>query len=127
MAHFDKDKFAEYITAHVSKQRFGEGRCAHYVRMALAAAGMRPVTWPEPARLWGGTLLALGFIPVPAPNYVPQKGDIVVIQPVKAGEAGHIEGYNGKNWVSDFVQDDFWPSHMYAKAKPGFVVYRRAD
>jgi len=127
MPGFDKQKFADYLDTHISPEQYGEGACAKHVRLALAAGGLRPVTWPVPARKWGGTLLALGFTPVTTPNYIPQIGDIAVIQPIKAGGDGHMEGYDGKNWVSDFVQRDFWPSHQYAHAKPAFVVYRRAD
>jgi hypothetical protein len=88
---------------------------------------MRPLTWPVPACQWGGTLLALGSTPAPLVNYIPQIGDVVVIQPIKAGDAGHIEGYDGKNWVSDFVQENFWPSRAFAAKTPAFVVYRWTD
>jgi hypothetical protein len=55
-----------------------------------------------------------------------QQGDIVVIQPTKHGNpAGHIAGYDGKDWISDFVQRGFWPGSAYEKEKPGYVVYRR--
>jgi len=54
------------------------------------------------------------------------KGDIVVMEPTKHGDqAGHIAGYDGKNWVSDFVQRGFWPGPAYEKEKPSYVVYRR--
>jgi hypothetical protein len=125
MADFDKQKFADYLDTHLSTKQFGEGACAKHVRLALAAGGLKPVTWPVPAREWGGTLLALGFSPLPPTGYSPQLGDIAVIQPVEAGGDGHIEGYNGKNWVSDFVQVDFWPSRLYVREKPAAVVYRR--
>jgi hypothetical protein len=39
--------------------------------------------------------------------------------------AGHIAGYDGKNWISDFVQHGFWPGLAYVKEKPSYVVYRR--
>jgi len=41
---------------------------------------------------------------------VAQQGDIAVIQPTSAGNcAGHIEGYDGSAWISDFIQSGFWP------------------
>jgi hypothetical protein len=39
--------------------------------------------------------------------------------------AGHIAGYDGKGWVSDFTRIGFWPGPVYAKEKPNYVVYRR--
>jgi hypothetical protein len=48
------------------------------------------------------------------------------MEPTKYGNpAGHIAGYDGKSWVSDFVQADFWPGQAYRKEKPSYVVYRR--
>lgn len=56
---------------------------------------------------------------------MPMKGDIVVMEPTEHGnQAGHIAGYDGKNWISDFVQRGFWPGNSYAKEKRGYVVYR---
>ena len=56
---------------------------------------------------------------------MPMKGDIVVMEPTEHGnQAGHIAGYDGKNWISDFVQRGFWQGNSYAKEKRGYVVYR---
>ncbi len=127
MSGFDKQKFADYLDEHVSPKRFGEGRCAHFVRVALAAGGLKPITWPVPAKDWGPTLVALGFTVTPAAGYTPALGDVVVIQGTSDSEAGHIAGYDGKYWVSDFVQNDLWPGPAYRKEKPSYALYRRAD
>jgi type VI secretion system secreted protein VgrG len=124
MAAFDKQKFVAYLDANVSSKQFGEHACAHFVRVALAAGGLKPITWPVPAKDWGGTLLALGFTAVLPQNYQPQLGDVVVIQPPKADDAGHIAGYDGAHWVSDFVQREMYPGPSYRAKKPAFVVYR---
>ena len=129
MPNFDKQKFAAYLVQNISAKQFGEGACAAHVRKALGAAGLKPVTWPVPAKDWGGTLLALGFTQVSATAYTPQLGDVIVIQPPKSEPKdrryGHIEGYDGKNWVSDFVQKDMWPSRAYKADAPAYVIYRR--
>jgi hypothetical protein len=124
MAAFNKQAFVDYLNSHLSSQIYGEGACAKHVRLGLAAGGLKPVTWPVPAKSWGGTLLALGFVPVPQVGYVPALGDVAVMQPVNAGDAGHIEGYDGTKWVSDFAQTGFWPSRAYAANKGAFTIYR---
>ena len=80
-------------------------------------------------RVFHVTLLSNGFHEISVDNpdkFAFQQGDIVVIQPTKHGNpAGHIAGYDGKDWISDFVQHGFWPGTAYAKEKPNYVVYRR--
>lgn len=88
---------------------------------------------PVPARLYGEYLVGWGFSLVETANYSPVKGDIVVIQGYKGGTAdpntgipyGHIQMYNGTQWVSDFKQHrPFWPSGKYDLYKPSFQIYR---
>jgi type VI secretion system secreted protein VgrG len=110
---------------NVSAKQFGEGLCAKHVRLALAAGGLKPITWPEPAKDWGPTLLSLGFTQVSDADYTPLLGDIIVIQPPKGNASGHMEGYDGTNWVSDFVQREMWPGPSYRAEKPAYTIYRR--
>jgi hypothetical protein len=81
------------------------------------------------AKLYGPTLTKNGFraIRVDKPEtFSFQAGDIVVMGPTRRGsQAGHIAGYDGKNWISDFVQRGFWPGTAYEKETPSYVVYRR--
>jgi type VI protein secretion system component Hcp len=42
----------------------------------------------------------------------------------KGSTAGHVAGYDGKNWISDFVQNDFWAGPAYRKERPHYAVYR---
>ena len=63
-------------------------------------------------------------------HYKFQKGDIAVSVPFKGKKKyhryGHIQMYNGKNWVSDFLQPrPFWPGRDYADMKPKYHIYRR--
>ncbi|MFI1772529.1 hypothetical protein [Thalassobellus citreus] len=58
-------------------------------------------------------------------NYVPMAGDIVVIQSYAGGSVhGHIQIYNGTQWVSDFKQSDFWPGSGYSKNEPSYNIFR---
>jgi hypothetical protein len=124
---FDTAKFVTHLRAHAGKH--SQSSCAKFVRRALEAGGADTKGHPTPAKLYGPTLLRNGFhvITVENPEKFPfQEGDIVVIEPTKHGNpAGHIAGYDGKGWVSDFTQTGFWPGPVYAKEKPSYVVYRR--
>ncbi|CAA0232871.1 conserved hypothetical protein [Tenacibaculum maritimum] len=104
------------------------GKCAKYVRWALENGGMK--TWgateieqrPNYACNYEPFLLHKGFIEVSNGDY--KKGDIVVIESFSGHKAGHIQMYNGKNWVSDFIQNYFYPGRAYRKAEPNYKTYR---
>jgi hypothetical protein len=123
MPVFDKTKFGATLTAKALPP-FGIGKCATYVREAMEAAGLNTTGHPGLAKDWGPTLLRLGFATVPTTGYTAQLGDIVVIQSTSQSDAGHIEGFNGTNWVSDFVQAAFWPGPSFRTEKPGYTIYR---
>jgi type VI secretion system secreted protein VgrG len=68
-------------------------------------------------------------------NYTPLKGDIAVIQGYPGGTTcsscgcpcGHIQMYNGSQWVSDFFQSTnrtFYPGPAYQENAPAFEIYR---
>jgi len=101
------------------------GECAKYVRRALAAGGVVIDPHPFSAKAYGPYLTRAGFSAVAADKYVPQKGDVVVIQNYKGGDInGHIAMYNGTQWVSDFKQRDIWAGPGYRINKPAYQVYR---
>ncbi len=54
------------------------------------------------------------------------RGDIMVMEPWSgnAVDAGHIAGYDGQQWISDFIQRDFWAGPAYRKVRPQYAVYR---
>lgn len=55
----------------------------------------------------------------------PMAGDIVVIQSYTGGSVhGHIQMYNGTQWVSDFKQSGFWPGSGYRKNEPSYSIFR---
>ncbi len=111
-------------------------KCAHYVRLALKAGGIDINPYPLFACNYGPPLLANGFKEVPAKDYKPVAGDVVVIQPYPAGTdkhgkhynashpAGHIAMYDGTIWVSDFKQRDMMAGPGYRAHATSFQVYR---
>lgn len=125
----DKERFATHLRQHAAG--CSTHRCAAYVRQALEAGGADTNGHPVDARDYGPTLLRNGFCEFKPPSlaaYVPAKGDIVVIQPAAGGcKSGHIQAYDGKNWISDFVQLGFWPGPVYRQETPPYAIYRAAD
>jgi hypothetical protein len=103
-----------------------QGACARYVREAIEAGGVT-ISFPRPlyAKDYGPKLTELGFSKLDAKDYVPKKGDVVVVQPPAGQSAGHIQMYNGKTWVSDFVQgEDIYPGPAFRKEKVAYEIYR---
>ena len=125
MPGFDKQKFAHALRTNALPP-FGIGKCATYVRLALEAAGLSTDPHPPYAKEWGPTLERLGFTTVSQTGYTPQTGDIIVMQQTSACIYGHMEGYDGSNWVSDFVQRELWPGPSFRAEKPAYAIYRSA-
>ena len=120
----DVDKFADALDKNAGPK--SELRCGVHVREALAAGG---VVLPKigSAKDFGPELERHGFKPMDEDGYAPQKGDIVVIQPYEGGNKnGHIAAYDGKQWVSDFKQRDFWGGPGYRTLQPSHRFYRVA-
>ncbi|MBV8621498.1 MAG: CHAP domain-containing protein [Curvibacter sp.] len=126
------DKFLRQLRT-IALPPFGHGKCATHVRRALEAAGASTNGHPTYAKDWGPTLVRIGFRAVSSANYQPAKGDVAVIQGTSSSVPGHIEAYDGRNWISDFVQpvrsgDDppggFWPGPSYRNETPDYVIYR---
>jgi hypothetical protein len=128
--NMDVDKAVKKLNDQAKKN--STGKCAKYVRQAIQAGGVKLTPpYPSVAKDYGPYLEKYGFDPVsptPAPNYEPEKGDIAVIQPYQGGNsAGHIEMYNGSQWVSDFFQNgpDIWPGSGYRQNTPSYEIYRQ--
>jgi hypothetical protein len=122
MASFDKQKFAEALRKDALPP-FGKSKCAHFVNMAIKAAGVNVVGVLE-AKNWGPSLLHAGFVPVPAAGWQAKIGDIAVIQGTTHSTSGHMEGFDGTYWISDFVQQAFWPGPSFRAETPPYLVYR---
>jgi hypothetical protein len=123
----DLDKFTKHLRNN-ALPKYGRRKCGEYVRKALQAGGAGiPPPYPPTGREFGPTLERLGFhqITVTDPahfNFI--KGDVMVMQPHRGSTAGHVAGYDGKDWISDFVQTDFWAGPDYRTERPHYVVYR---
>ena len=96
-------KAADYATKHALPKSNNE--CAYYVNESFRKQGIK---------VWGHgkdvakNLIATGkFQSIPySKDYVPQIGDVMSI-PAGLGQhakAGHVAIWNGRYWVSDFVQ-----------------------
>lgn len=107
-----------------SAQPSSTGQCALYVRQALAAGGLTSFDTNHPANAYqyGPYLTSAGFTTVSSSGYTPQTGDVIVFQPVAGHPSGHIEMYDGSQWVSDFKQKDILPTTDYQGGS--YTVYR---
>jgi|GEM_PF-4206417 len=104
-----------------------QAQCALYVREALKAGGVDLKDHPVSADQYGSYLERSGFVqltPNPAAGYDAKPGDIAVFGRLTATGSGHIQIFDGKNWISDFRQNGFWPSHAYREGDKGYKIYR---
>jgi len=121
--YYDVEKAARHLTEHAEKT--SHHQCAKYVRQAIKAGGVRTYFHPQSACDYDSFLPKLGFREVGQTNYSPQEGDIIVIESLKGHEHGHIAMYNGKQWVSDFVQRDMFGGQAYRKKGVEYHIFRR--
>lgn len=123
----DIKKFVKHLRENALPP-FGRGRCARHVRLALEAGGANTVGHLVDAKTYGPILIKNGFRIIPAgasANWTPMTGDVAVIEPTKKGNsAGHIQSWDGGNWISDFVQREFWPGRAYREEEPAYEIYR---
>ena len=97
--------------AHASRVAMSRssGYCARYVRKALQTAGYEftpnPSAYQYASR---GTLANAGFTKI-SNNTQHQVGDVVVYNRSSKHPHGHIQIFDGANWVSDFRQNSISP------------------
>ena len=97
------------------------GKCAKFVNDALIKSGInlqRGHAYQMPENL-----KRAGFVSQPVTSSTKfRKGDIVTFgrNPNKKIEYGHIQIFNGKNWVSDFGQKSYLPGKKYT-GEPGLL------
>lgn len=96
------------------------GRCAMYVRKALQSAGYSFTPQPSAYQYANGALASAGFTRISNDNYVPQIGDVAVFNRTSKNPHGHIQIYDGNQWVSDFRQPNFSPYRNHN----GYSVWR---
>ena len=114
---------AGYNFAHAQTNE--EDAHAKAMRLSLDAGGMNTKGHPLLSKNYGPFLIKKGFSSISLVNYIPKRGDIRVFQPYPGGEAcGFIDGYDGYQWISDYKEDNFWPSAKYKKYHPAYQVFR---
>ena len=123
----DTEKFARHLRAATGESESSKGKCGIAMRQALQAAGAKG-PFPGTGKEYGPTLLRLGFHEITVDNpdtFNFLRGDVMVMQPHKGGnQAGHVAGYDGSRWISDFLQRDFWAGPIYRIERSKYVVYR---
>lgn len=119
----DKNELSEWMDAHALTR--STHHCAMYCRMGLEAAGLNTADRPASgdAGDYGPFLVKHGAQIVPQESYVPQVGDVVIFSKTAQHPFGHIETYDGHNWVSDFMQHSFSP-YRDASSAPPYTIYR---
>lgn len=103
--------------------------CAHYVSNALQASGLK-FNRPRYAYQYhtNGTLTKLGFNMVYSGlgKYDAKVGDICVVNKFNTPDGNehyHVAIYDGKNWISDFVQQSPEAWNIYKGVRPNNGVY----
>ena len=115
----DIDKFTQKLVS-MSRSTTAH-QCAKYVRIALQSAGASFSSHPIAASDWGATLMQIGYKRIEPSFDQPQEGDIYIIKSTSRHRYGHIAGFTGSQWVSDFRQR----SHdVYRDSSVTYQYYR---
>lgn len=112
---------------HARKHARGEsiGLCATYVRKALQVAGYK-FTPQASAYMYvsNGQMVNMGFTQINGGSQW-QVGDVIVMDKLLPKRPhGHIAIWDGRNWVSDFVQQSFTP---YSTHRPPYQLFRDSN
>jgi len=98
---------------------------AKAIRLALKAGGLNTKGYPLLSKNYGPFLSGLGFSLIASTNYTPKQGDVRVFQPYPGGDpTGHVDMYDGHQWISDFKEANFWPGAKYKKYHPDYKIFR---
>ena len=126
---YDVDKAVEHLENNANEKSIS--KCARFVRKAIDAGGINTNnrgTNSDLAKNYDVNLEKWGFENVEIrdlKSYNPFKGDVAIIQNYPGGStAGHMQMFSGKQWISDFKQQDFWPGSGYKNNTPSFKIYR---
>lgn len=97
------------------------GFCAKYVANALQSAGYKFARQASAFMYANGPLASAGFTKIQNKGQY-QIGDVMVYGAHGGsgggGVHGHIQIYNGRNWVSDFIQRSVSPGSKYSRVTP---------
>jgi hypothetical protein len=126
----DKNKVADYMDSNAKGTDAYGQQCARVCHAALYAGGPRSMEdRPSPAKEngpWlvkhGAKVVVQGDTAKQPEGYTPQKGDVAVFQGGQnRNKSGHMQIYDGRQWVSDTHQTTFSPRRNY---EGGVTVYR---
>jgi hypothetical protein len=141
-----RDENIDNLTKMVGKESKRE--CAKYVGYAIEKSFPNYIRSPK-AKDCGNNLKKLGFYHVAeGKNYKASKGDIKIYQPYDAffkdgknypasDPAGHMQIFNGEQWISDFKQGEtprsisnkdqgLYPNRGYENSNTSSQIYRHA-
>src|SRR5262249_23470326 len=120
---WDSTKAVKYLQDNAEPH--STGNCAHYVREAIEAGGVTLIRHHS-AKDYGPSLLVVGFNLIRSGlGYIHQLGDVGIVQPIPGHPHGHMAMFDGKHWISDFVQwHGIYPGQSYRKEKPAYAIYR---
>ena len=122
----DLEKMTEHMRKHAQPKP--TGKCGRHYREGFEAGGGKsgyPNTHPVSAKDWGQTLEKNGFEKVKDENYVPKLGDTIVFPALsKDRPDGHIEAFDGKKWISDYLQNNMIPPSY---RKSDYTIYRQTQ
>ena len=117
-------------------RRYNKDLCGYCLRgwkTIWQKAGLGEYDGTNYAKDFGPILEKYGFTPIFSGNgtrpegYIPQVGDTRVwdTYPGQKTPAGHIDWWNGSNWVSDYSQNNEWyPGSGYEKNNVQYTIYR---
>lgn len=128
----DKSKVVDYMDKNTYDTDTYHHQCAKVCHAGLAAGGLG---WdkdrPTAAKDNGPWLQTHGAQIVGRSNntdlpsgYTQQKGDVAVFSGGPTHPIGHMEIYDGKQWVSDTKQTTFSPARTYGGS---VIIYRFPD
>ncbi|MCH4248289.1 MAG: hypothetical protein LKF82_10755 [Acinetobacter populi] len=100
--YFNLDAFTNKLKS-ITRQT-STSKCAKSIRVALQSAGAKIQSHPVAASDWGNTLISLGYRQIKPSFDKPKEGDIYIIHSTQQHKYGHIAGFSGQSWVSDFKQ-----------------------
>ena len=115
----DVDKFSQALDQVKSTR--SSARCARSIRIALQRAGAKFFQHPIAASDWGATLEQIGYTRINPEFDHPQPGDIYIIHRTAQHNYGHIAGYSGSGWISDFRQASY---DVYHDSNVRYSYYR---
>lgn len=118
---WDSKKAIAHLDSHATPSSLQQ--CARYTREAIEAGGIK-LGRTVLATDYGPSLVAAGFraVTIGVPPY--RAGDVVIIDGFPGHPEGHMAMFDGRHWVSDFVQRDLYPGPSYRSHRPSFTIYR---